>query len=69
MALHVARGVSEEAVHDETLRVDAVNQGIRRLRSRASSASPPTKPASWFLWKNVEQTLTMPVSAVKMTIS
>lgn len=32
VAVHVVRGVSEEAVHDEALRVDAVDQGKGRLQ-------------------------------------
>lgn len=31
MTIHVVRGVSEEAIHDKALRVNAVNQRVRRL--------------------------------------
>lgn len=39
MTLHVVRGVPEEAVHDEALRVDAVDQGERRLQERTNGPS------------------------------
>lgn len=32
MALHVACGISEEAIHDEALRIDAVDQGKSSLQ-------------------------------------
>lgn len=37
MSIHVVRGISEETIHDKSLRIDAVNQRESRLDTHTNT--------------------------------